>query len=57
MATVIGLSLYELQQQVTEAISAGAAIVYYVHTLQAFNYFLPGDNAMLIELLVVRVVV
>ncbi len=46
MATTIGLSLYELQQQLMEAISAPAAIVYYVHTLQAFNYFLPGDREM-----------
>jgi hypothetical protein len=46
MATTFGLSLYELQRQLSEAISAGAAIVYYVHTVQAFNYFLPGDRDM-----------
>ena len=47
MATTIGLSLYELQRQLRRANSARAAIVYYVHTQQAFNYFLPGDREML----------
>lgn len=46
MATTIGLSLNDLQSQLMEAIFAGAAIVHYVHALQAFTYFLPGDRSM-----------
>ena len=46
MATTIGLSLNDLLSQLMEAIFAGAAIVHYVHALQAFTYFLPGDRSM-----------
>ena len=46
MATAIELSLNELQQQLMEALTAGAGIVFFVHRLQAFNMFLPGDKNM-----------
>ena len=46
MATTIELSLHELQQQLMEALTAGAGIVFFVHRLQAFTMFLPGDKDM-----------
>ena len=46
MATTIELSLNELQQQLMEALTAGAGIVFFVHSLQAFTMFLPGDKDM-----------
>jgi len=49
MATTIGLSLYELQRQLRRANSTGAAIMYYVHTQQAFHYFLTGDREMYVN--------